>query len=255
MKIRTQEDVDVLDKKIKDQLGIDVRKYRNDDVVESFVALLVFPEYILTWVIRPVLIALVAFVAGFFILNLTTFEKIIYGPLGFGLFMSTGLLTGLLFLMARMRKDMWGIIDYSLGMMRAAVKDLEQVNSQIDESNRKDVMALLFKGIIHIVTIPVTSQVISERIPILGWFINPLVKKVLTIITDRVNFDEAYLNAELNRKIDEPKAIEMYTQSLSTTSIGLQKLMGVTFGLVRVPILIALVFFALTLAVFVYLIH
>lgn len=255
MKIRTQADVDELDKRIQNQLGIDVRKYRNDEVVESIVSLLIFPEYILTWVIKPVLFALAAFVGGFFVLNLTTVEKVIYGPLGFGLFMSTGLLTGLLFLVHRMRKDMWGIIDYSLGMMRAAVRDLQQVNHQIDDKNRKDVMGLLFKGIIHIVTIPVTTQVISERIPIIGWFINPVIKKILTLVSDRVRFDETLLQEELIRAEGEPKAIEMYSQSITTTSVGLEKLLTITFGLVRWPIIIALVFFALLLMLFVFLIN
>ena len=47
MKIRSQKDVDRLEEAIKMELGIDVSKYKNEEVVESFVELLVFPEYVI----------------------------------------------------------------------------------------------------------------------------------------------------------------------------------------------------------------
>ncbi|MEM6699997.1 MAG: hypothetical protein AAF599_16460, partial [Bacteroidota bacterium] len=74
MKIRTSKDVEKLDKKIKEELGIDVQKYRNEEVVENFVQLLVFPEYVINWVIRPVLISIGIFIIGFFTLNLVHVE-------------------------------------------------------------------------------------------------------------------------------------------------------------------------------------
>ncbi len=44
MQIRTTKDVEKLDLKIKEELGIDVSKYRNPEVAESFVDLLIFPK-------------------------------------------------------------------------------------------------------------------------------------------------------------------------------------------------------------------
>mgnify|MGYP001801556879 CR=1 FL=1 len=79
MKIRTSKDVEKLDKKIKEELGIDVQKYRNEEVVENFVQLLVFPEYVINWVIRPVLISLIILLIGFLTYNLVHIDYLLYG--------------------------------------------------------------------------------------------------------------------------------------------------------------------------------
>ena len=82
---------------IRDRLGIDVQKYRNEAVVENFVELLVFPEYVIAWVIRPILIAIGIFILGFFIFDLVNVEYLNYGVIGLFLFLATGILIGFLF--------------------------------------------------------------------------------------------------------------------------------------------------------------
>lgn len=165
MKIRSQKDIEVLDHKIKEELGIDVRKYKNEEVVENFVEIMVFPKYVINWVIRPILVAILIYIIGFFIFNLVHIEYVVYGIIGLLLFLAAGLLFGLLFLMWKMKLDMWGIINYSLEIMKSAVSDINQINSQINKENRKEVLGLLFKGIIHIVTIPMVSKIVADKVP------------------------------------------------------------------------------------------
>jgi len=204
MRIRTAKDVEKLDDRIKEELGIDVQKYRNEEVVESFVELLVFPEYVITWVIRPILISFVIFLIGFFIFNLVHIEYFIYGVIGLVLFLSTGVLIGLLFLTWKMKSDIWGIVDYSLKIMKSAVNDMNQVNNQITISNRKDINGLLFKGIIHIVTIPMMSKIISNKVPFVGGIVNRIVKKILVLVSDKIKFNEENLTQELMEKEGKP---------------------------------------------------
>ncbi len=255
MRIRTQKDVEKLDNRIKNELGIDVQKYRNEEVVESFVELLVFPEYVITWVIRPILISLGIFITGFFVFDLVHIEYIIYGSIGFGLFLANGILIGLLFLSWKMKSDMWRIVDYSLEIMKSAVNDMNQVNNQMTKDNRKDVLGLLFKGIIHIVTIPMMSKVISDKVPFVGGIVNRIVKRILILVSDKVKFDEEDLKQELRKKESEPNAIQVYSNSIASVSKGLEKVMNFTFGVAQFPLKMGFGIFFLILVLFLYLIH
>lgn len=255
MRIRTAKDVEKLDQKIKNELGIDVQKYRNEEVVESFVELLIFPEYVVTWVIRPILISLLIFIIGFFTLDLVHVEYVLYGVIGIVLFLVTGVLIGVLFLMGKMKWDMWGILKYSLEMMKSAVSDVNQVNNQISAENRKEVLGLVFKGIIHIVTIPMMSKIISEKVPLIGGIINFFIKKVLTLISDKVKFDEELLKEELKKTENEPTALKNYSDSISFVSLGLEKIMNITFAIAEFPLKLGTGLVLLILALFIYLIN
>jgi len=113
MKIRTEQDVELLDARIKQELKVDVRKYKNEEVIEKFVSLLVFPEYVLTWMIGPILVALVIYVLGFFFLQLVHIEYVLYGLIALVLFSLLGICAGLLLLTSKMKRDIAEVVDYS----------------------------------------------------------------------------------------------------------------------------------------------
>ncbi|WP_158974795.1 hypothetical protein [Cellulophaga sp. L1A9] len=255
MKIRTKKDVEKLDNKIKEELGIDVQKYRNEEVIENFVELLVFPKYIFNCLFRPILISILIFIIGFFVFDLVHIENVIYGTVGLILFLITGILVGLLLLMWKMKSDMWGVVNYSLDIMKSAVTDMIQVNSQVNKENRKDVLGLLFKGIIHIVTIPMISKVISDKVPFVGGIIKRIVKKILTLFSDKVKFDEEKLSQELNEKEGESNALRIYSNSISSATKGLEKIMNFTFGVAQFPLKIVFGIILSILILFLYLIN
>ncbi|WP_025668131.1 hypothetical protein [Aquimarina megaterium] len=255
MRIRTLKDVEKLDHKIKEELGIDVQKYRNEEVIENFVELLVFPKYVINWVIRPILISIVIFIFGFFIFDLVHIEYVIYGVIGLILFLVVGIITGLLFLIWKMKSDMWSIINYSLEIMKSAVTDINQVNNQVNKENRKDVLGLLFKGVIHIVTIPMISKIISDKVPLVGGIVNRIVKKILTLVSDKVKFDEEKLKQELNKTENESSALKVYSSSISSATKGLEKVINFTFGVAQFPLKIGLGIILLVLILFLYVIN
>ncbi|MBO0590997.1 hypothetical protein I2486_06205 [Cellulophaga sp. E16_2] len=255
MKIRTKKDVEKLDNKIKEELGIDVQKYRNEEVIENFVELLVFPKYIFNCLIRPILISILIFIVGFFIFDLVHIEYVIYGTVGLILFLITGILVGLLLLMWKMKSDMWGVVNYSLDIMKSAITDMIQVNNQVNEENRKDVLGLLFKGIIHIVTIPMISKVISDKVPFVGGIVKRIVKKILTLFSDKVKFDEEKLSQELNKKEGDSNALRIYLNSISSATTGLEKIMNFTFGVAQFPLKIVFGIILSILVLFLYLIN
>jgi len=254
MKIRTQADVEQLDERIKNELGIDVRKYRDEEVAENFMELLLFPQYIGSWVLRPVVLLLVLFVVGFFFIDLVHIEYLIYAVFGLALSLLTGLFLGLLLFTWRLKADLKGIVEYALGVMKSGATDLSQVSNKITPENRKDVMGLLFKGVIHIVTIPMMGEVAAQKVPLFGGTVKSLIKKVLNIVSDTVKFDETLLEAELNKEDSEPGFIETYTNSISSATTGLNSVMDKTMGVAQFPLKIGFIISAVSLMTFLYLI-
>jgi len=249
MKIQSDKDVEALDLKIQNELGIDVKKYRNEEVVADFMDLLVFPKYVVNWSIRPILIALALFVAGFFFIDLTGFEYIYYVLFGLILFLLSGLFGGILFLIWKMKSDMMGIFDYVMDVLKMSVTDLDHVSDRINPNNRKDVLGLLFQGITHVVAIPTISEGLNSKVPFVGGILMSVIKKVMTKMSDNFEFDEEEFNKEeIKNEKDENKILEAYSNAINASSSGVNKVLNVAFRIARTPIMfIFLISFSLLL--------
>lgn len=253
MKIRTQKDVEKLDQKIKTELGIDVSKYRNQEIVENFADLIVFPQYAISWIIRPVLGAILLFILGFFVIDLVHIEYLLYSLLGFVLFLISGFIFGLLVLAWKIKKDIWGIVEYTLDIMKSAVVDLNQTNKQMTPGNKKETLGLLFLGILHVVTIPMLSEVIGNKLPLVGRPVGWFIKKVLTLIAGRISFDEE-IKEEMLKSGEAPNAVQVYTKSIMNVSNGLKIVMDWSFAAAQFPLKLAFGIVASLLLLFLYLI-
>ncbi|MCR9250453.1 MAG: hypothetical protein NXI20_08505 [bacterium] len=258
MKIKNKKDVEILEERINNELGLDIRKYKNPEVVDSFVEILIFPKYVISWVIRPVLVFLLLFVAGYFIINITGFEFVLYSMFGLILFIASGVLTGLLILIWKMKSDMWGIIEYALDIMKSSVVDVNNVNSKLWSENRKEAMSLLFQGIIHIVVLPTLAEVVAGKIPFVGGLVTGLIKKILTILANKIDFEPETEEKELKEiesEDDEKKAsksIEVYSKVIDKASSGLNTVLSVTFKIVSMPLRIISFFAYLFLILLIY---
>ena len=92
----------------------------------------------------------------------------------------------------KMKSDMWGIIEYALDIMKSSVIDLNSVNSKLWSEDRKEAMSLLFQGIIHLVVVPTLTEVVAKKIPIIGSMITRLIKKILTILANKIDFEPVF---------------------------------------------------------------
>ena len=255
MKIRTEKDVELLDQKIKDDLGIDIRKYGNEEVLAAFAEILVFPQYILTWTIRPILLAVFAFFLGFFVLNLVHIEFLIYLLFGFSLFLMVGVFFGVLFFMWKMKKDMWNILNYALDILKNTVQDLSHFQHTIPPAKRRQALGLLFKGILHIILIPGISRIISDKIPFIGWIFIWPIKTVLSLISDRIKWDGHMLNDELEKVDNEEQLIPLYLKTINGVQKGIKTVLDVSFKVFQFPVLIGFFICLSLLIIFIYLIN
>ncbi|MEM8860589.1 MAG: hypothetical protein AAGD96_19880, partial [Chloroflexota bacterium] len=136
-------DVEALDQKIKNELGLDISKYNNPRIVESLVELLAIPYYLRYWVIRPIFLSIAAYVLGYYIFELTQFEYAFYGVLGLIFFLATGFLLAMLLLTFKLKNSILEIINFIFDILRSSVEDLHQVGSQVNLKNSPEVLGLL----------------------------------------------------------------------------------------------------------------
>jgi hypothetical protein len=252
VKIRTQKDVEELKSTITRELGVDVTKYRDEEVAENLVDLLVFPKYIVKWIGRPVLWALVLYVLGFFIIDLGPFEYILYGVFGLILFLLCGVFSGILNLVRKLEEDLSSISTYSLGVMKNSLLDIDDIGSRINKNNRKDVFNMLFNGIIHVVTIPMVSQAIDNKVPLAGGIIKGVVRKSLETVSDRLDFDDEKIDENTLVVDGDSKFVVSYTKGIDKATKGVTGSLSAVTRIVRLPFRILLYTTFIILALFVY---
>ena len=199
LKIKTAKDVEALDLKIKSELGVDVGKYRKPEVAEAFVDLLIFPRFVITWILRPIIISLLLYIALFFAVDFSAVAVTFYTPFGLLLFLLNGIVYGVIFVMWKLKSDIYSIIEYSLGILKNSVTDLQHIGKTTVHNNKKETLGLLFLGITHIVTIPMVTTALSNKIPLVGGLISGIIKRKLRLVASTIKFD--YKDGILPRSI------------------------------------------------------
>ncbi|NOZ08021.1 MAG: hypothetical protein GXO91_03975 [FCB group bacterium] len=234
MKIRTNSDLKALDSKIQKELGIDLKAYRDKEMIDKIINLISFPTYAMRMIFIPVAIALILFGLGLAFLSLTPLGLLFYFIPGLILFFFAGLLSGLLLLNFRMKKDIHEIMQYALDLVKRAVEDMK-LTGNMNRDNRKQVYGMLFTGIVHLIILPTITHAISDKIPIFGSLINRIVKRI---------FIQVCPGVDLHKKIELSEIAPGDTEPRSETPLTLQRLQGTlhaAFSLARIPVLTALI--------------
>jgi len=240
MKIRTEADVQALDQKIQAELGIDIKKYRDEETVDTLSSLITFPIYALNWTMRPVVIAFILFIAGFWVVDLVHAQFVLYGTLGLILFLLSGLFAGFLYLTLRFQTDLRQLATYSLTVLKGIVADVDQLNTMAKNTNRAAVLQLLFLGITHIITIPVASSIIGNKVPFVGSIVSGMVKRVLTRMSNLFRFNNLKLANATIEAGDEGKILPYYLASVTSFHNIIDKTLGVAMKVVQWPLGIVL---------------
>ncbi len=258
MKIRNEKDVSKLDQKIQDELGIDIKLYRNPEVIANVVEMIAFPKFVVKWISRPILISFLLFIAGFFVIELYHILYVIYGIFGLIFFLLCGLTSGILVVILKIRKDIYDLVSYMLDVLKKCVTDARDVHVRMKDSQKaSSVLGLLFLGLTHIVFIPTATGVINKKIPKGGFISKWLVKKVLRVVTNRIKFKdiEEDPNAKGNTNDKVGGALQRYIKIVDGTKSVLQKIISGAFSVVEFPVIIAFGICFLWLASFIWMIY
>ena len=220
---------------IQSELGIDILKYQNEEVAENLMDLLLFPKYLLKWLGRPVLISFLIYLAGFFIIDLVHVQFFIYAIVGFILFLLFGLLLGIVYLSMKLGRDVSSISDYSLGWMKNSVLDIDDMSSRVTRSNIKDVLGMLFKGIIFVVTIPMLKRAIDKKVPAGKGLAKKLLTGALAILAKRIAFNPDNVDENIVKVDGKSKFISRYVAAIDKTKSGTAKIIKRSLRLASIP--------------------
>jgi hypothetical protein len=237
MKIRTQTDIDNLDKRIQDELGVDIKKYRDEELVANLVELMNFPVYVTNWTLKPILYSFIAFLIGFTLIDLENeFEYVIYTAAGFCLFLSVGGSFGLILLVRKLKLDIWRIIEYAIDLMKSVVSDIDKIKNQISPKSRRRIFTLVFKGIIHIIIIPFWAVAFTEGIPIIGRPIKWIVVQILSFISDQLKLEEISAAIEVDKSKNKKDFLTLQSEIFSQESAQLKKALSFSLNIAQIPL-------------------
>ena len=256
MTVRNQADADALNERIHRELGVDISSYRNEEVNATLADLLVFPLYAFNWVIRPVGLLLLLYLAGFFLIDLVHVQYLIYALVGLVLAVLTGLLLGLLYLTVRLGQDINAIMHYSTDILKRVVKDVDQLNEGTNATNRKETLTLLFAGVLHIITIPVTASILSNKIPFIGGLLSGLCTRVLRRMANIFSWPEVnYQQSVSNADGDQGRILPMYLNGVTRVQSVTTNIFSVAVKVVRFPLWLVTIPVLLGDALFIWLIN
>jgi len=259
MKVRTKRAARKLDKLIQKELGIDIKKYRDDEVEETVSDLLNFVGYAINAIKIPLLIGLILFIAGFFVLDLVHVENLIYGIFGGVLILVTALLIGVLLVIWGIKSDVLEVIDYSLNLTNNIQQDAQSVQSQITDGDKERKYELFYKGVLHLVTIPIVSETISDKIPFVGGFVGRLVRRVLAAATDnKVIFKLLLKSSIFESGGSETKAMQGFvktTNRLRDVVEGIDRAVSKVLRVIQFPFVTILVIVGLILAALIWMLN
>ena len=236
MKIRSKKDVEALELRIKNELGIDVQKYNQPEMVENLMDLVAFPNYVLKIMIGAIFISELAFALSYSLVELTGAEGFFYGLLGTILFTVNGFLMGLLWLTSNIKRDLIKTLEYLMSTARSGIDDLKTAKGNITSKNRKGATNLLFKGILHVVAIPVLVEDVAGGIPVFGFLVKNLVRRVLFMISDRIQVSEEALSADENSGDGESQLIDEGADRLSQSVDKMNRVLSVALRVVQFPV-------------------
>lgn len=254
MKIKNKKDIEELQDTISRELGVDITKYRDEEVADNLVDLLVFPKYIVKWIARPVLISFILFIIGFFVIDLVHIQYLIYGIVGLVLFLIVGIFAGVLNLSRKLNEDLESISDYSLGVLKNSMLDIGDVGGRINKNNIKDVVSMLFKGVIHLVTLPMLGKAIDNKVPLASGLVKLVVERSLGGIANRLTFDDENIDESIINVDGESKFVSNYLSTIDKAGKGIGGTLSTVSKIIRTPFRIGLYLALFFLIIFIYLI-
>ena len=256
MKIRTQKDIDLLAEKIKIDFDIDISKYRNEEVVSSFAELLILPQYVINWGIRPILVALLLYLLGFMIIDLDNgLEFIIYLLLGCPLFLLCGFLFAIVFLIRRMKYDLGAIMQYSIEILKEAAGDISDFNKNLKQNDKKEGIKLLYLGIMHIVTIPSVTGAIKRKNTIIGYPLSWVINKILTAVGNTVTVKDLENSVKVSYVTKDKVYEDQVLEDITNERNILQKVIDMAISVIEFPFKFVFIIVSFLLIGLIYLLH
>jgi hypothetical protein len=132
---------------VKDNLGIDIYKYDNDEIVQRVSNIVFVQKRAFNQVIVMTTLALALFIGGFFVLSLETFGYFIYSVFGLTLYLIIGVLAGIIRTVLLVKQDLLSVTKYAVSVLNLIAQDLGSLNLQ-DNENLKNPFTSIFEAVL-----------------------------------------------------------------------------------------------------------
>lgn len=204
MKPKIKYDPEVLRKQVKEELGVDLSNYINEDALSGLVDMLVIPKYVF-----KVVVTVVALFFGMYILGLTeipvfTIPWVLFLTLGF-IFSIFNIITVSAFgVLVNVKYDVMRVIDYIMNMFVNISGDCKNLYTKTREDRLK-ASGLLFKGIILVIINPTLCGLLEKKIPYIS---KAVTLPLLYVLNGTVTKFEVSVNSTSTEELEESEELD-----------------------------------------------
>lgn len=206
----TEPKSEVIAKDFITKTGVDLRDYQRPEIVELIGDLVTFPLYAGKSLIIPLFIYLLitgvlAFVVtGYF----STILAIVFIPI---FSVANALTTAAILFLFRLRNDITEAIKAGMDLSKEVTRDVRNVYVLKEhDALGFPSFAEIFRGVMHVVIVPITISVLKKKIPIIGGLFSGLVRKLANLTTSKTIKNLAEEHPEI-LDVDPPEDVEEAT--------------------------------------------
>lgn len=221
---------------VNNEIGIDISKYRNTEIIGKIKNLVMIQKYSISHLYKPVLFSLLLYALGFFIFSFELLGAIVYGILGFLLFVANGITFGIIRILSNLKKDLKFIINTSLDFTLNVCSDVIHLNSNI--KNIESPIGLIFEGIVAAIVTPSLSSTF-DKVPLLRGVLMYGSDKTLSIAVSQLKKQETKLGIKIfihNRNDKMIAKSEMVQNFINSFKDKGDKVLDSGFSSVQIPL-------------------
>lgn len=235
MKNQTWVNTQKLINDIKSELGIDILKYKNDEAIERIGKVFMLQNYAVSKVYFPISLSLMGFFAGFFVIETSILGYIIYSIIGLLLFLSTGVLYGIVNLLGNLKSDLHFIVQYGLNTFDHAINDLHKIDHRSEDFiNNDNHVGMVFEGIMmavvtptianNVKTVPLAGKILSKGVGVTMYrIVNIFKKEDFQVKIDVKENGEKILGFAGNTRKKEDNFLVTSDDAINNTLSSIQK--------------------------------
>jgi len=206
-----------IEEQVKETFGVDLKDYRDEDAAESLLELITFPSTAIRFMLVGLVIGLIFYILGFFVIDLSSVEYVVYGIFGLigNLFFTT--FYTLYRFIGKIKDDLVRVIKYSFGVLGSITK-----SHQVKKNLNKDNVGLLFKGVLLGVIAPIVTDKVGDKIPLVGATIASMVTKMFEKVSniDLLSYNKEVKDEKEVIELDNNEALSMKLETVVSNSLS-----------------------------------
>lgn len=178
--------IQVINDEMLRRTGVDLSRYRNEELTETVANALTFPLFFARSISRPAGAFLLGVIVAMFLVESGYFRAFLVLP-GMPLAIVNGVLLGLVLFVRRIRDDMDRVFAISADLSVQVMEDIGTARGRIGGGDSGFPSLLeTFQGVNAVILLPIVIRTLERRVPLLGGLAAKITERFFALVDTRL---------------------------------------------------------------------